>query len=126
MKKSYADHFSPDEFLRKASAVASKLGRQALKTGFTLFYCLQDEDTPTWVRTVIIGALGYFILPIDAIPDFLPGAGLVDDMATIAGALATATSHVKLEHRHKAAEMVKSLLGDDSRDDGDPVVVDID
>ncbi len=126
MKKSYSDHFTPSDFLTKASTYGAKIGKKGLKLGFTLYYCLMDDDTPTWVRTVIIGALGYFILPLDAIPDFIPGVGMVDDMATIAGALATASTHVKLEHKHKAAEKVASLLGDDRKDDGDPVVVDID
>ena len=49
-----------------------KAGKEVIEKALILYYCLQDDDTPAWAKTTIIGALGYFISPIDAIPDLVP------------------------------------------------------
>jgi uncharacterized membrane protein YkvA (DUF1232 family) len=59
--------------------VAVVAGRKTLTSALVLFYCLKDRETPAWARGVIVGALGYLILPLDMVPDILPGAGYGDD-----------------------------------------------
>lgn len=49
--------------------------------------CLKDENTPGKHKMIIIGALGYFILPVDLIPDFIPVAGFTDDAAALIACL---------------------------------------
>ena len=67
----------------------------------------------TWsAKGVIVGALGYLILPTDLIPDILPGAGYGDDWGAIVAALATVATYIKDEHKDKAGEQVKRLFGD--------------
>ncbi len=95
--------------LRKAALSA---GRKTLLTALTLFYCLQDRDTPTWAKGVIVGALGYLILPADLIPDIIPGIGYGDDWGAIVAALGTVTAYIKDEHKTRAASQVIRLLGD--------------
>ena len=63
-----------------------------------LYYCCLDGDTPVWAKTVIVSALGYFITPLDAIPDLMPGVGFADDLGAVALAMATVLAHVKPEH----------------------------
>lgn len=94
--------------LKKAALTA---GRKTLLTALTLFYCLQDRDTPTWAKGVIVGALGYLILPADLIPDIIPGAGFGDDWGALVAALGTVAAYVKDEHKTKAAAQVQRLLG---------------
>ena len=94
--------------MRKAT---SKAGRKGLLTALTLFYCLQDHDTPTWAKGVIVGALGYLILPVDMVPDLIPGIGYGDDWGAIVAALGTVTAYIKDEHKLKAAAQVERLLG---------------
>lgn len=94
--------------LRKAAVSA---GRKTLLTALTLFYCLQDRDTPTWAKGVIVGALGYLVLPADLIPDIIPGAGFGDDWGALVAALGTVAAYVKDEHKNKAAAQVDRLLG---------------
>ncbi len=60
---------------------------------------------------VIVAALGYLVVPIDAIPDLVPGAGLADDGASLAGALATVAAQIKQDHLDRAKEMVKGFFG---------------
>lgn len=91
--------------------MAVTAGRKSLLTALTLFYCLQDKDTPTWAKGIIVGALGYLILPTDLMPDALPGIGFTDDWGALVTALATVTAYIKDEHKSKAAHQVKRLLG---------------
>jgi len=94
--------------LRKLAGVVAE---KTILTALILFYCLKDKDTPTWAKGVIIGALGYLILPTDLIPDILPGAGYGDDWGAIVAALGTVAAYVKDEHKSRAAEQLHRLLG---------------
>lgn len=67
------------------------------------FYCARDPETPLKVRMILFGALGYFILPVDAISDFLPLIGFTDDIAVLTLAIASVASAIKPEHRQLAA-----------------------
>ena len=107
----YAKHYTEESFWQKTRKVAALLGRKGLKAAFTLFYCLQDKETPKWAKSVILGALGYLILPLDAIPDFIPGAGFADDLGALVAALSTVAAYIKDEHKRRAVEQVELLIG---------------
>ena len=94
--------------LRKASVSA---GRKTLLTALTLFYCLQDRDTPTWAKGVIVGALGYLVLPTDLVPDILPGIGYGDDWGALVAALGTVAAYIKDGHKSKASAQLERLFG---------------
>jgi uncharacterized membrane protein YkvA (DUF1232 family) len=66
------------------------------------FYCATDPTTPKRARAVLLGALAYFILPFDAIPDFLAVVGFSDDIAVLAAAIAAVRSSLKPEHYERA------------------------
>ncbi len=66
------------------------------------YYCAFDKSTPSHVRGALIGALAYFIVPTDLLPDFLPALGFGDDAAVIAATLQLVSSHIKPEHREAA------------------------
>ena len=91
--------------------VAASAGRNLLLSALLLFYCLKDRDTPTWAKGVIVGALGYLILPADLIPDIIPGAGYGDDWGAIVAALVTVAAYIKDEHKAKANAQVERLFG---------------
>jgi uncharacterized membrane protein YkvA (DUF1232 family) len=61
------------------------------------------------VRLILISALAYFVLPIDAMPDLVPLMGFTDDAAVIAAALAAVASELKPEHRERARETLAAL-----------------
>jgi uncharacterized membrane protein YkvA (DUF1232 family) len=73
------------------------------------WHCARDPNTPARVRFILISALAYFVLPIDAVPDLLPILGFTDDAAVIAAAIATVASAMKPEHREKARETLDTL-----------------
>jgi uncharacterized membrane protein YkvA (DUF1232 family) len=68
------------------------------------YYCAVDRKTPVWVRATIMGALAYFVMPADMIPDFVAGFGFTDDASVILIALRSVAGHVKDEHRTRARE----------------------
>ncbi len=91
-----------------------KLGRLAAHIPFaedllTAYYCAFDRDTPHHVRAALLGALAYFVLPVDVLPDVLPVLGLTDDAAVIAGALRLVWSHIAPEHRDAARDALARM-----------------
>ena len=66
------------------------------------YYCAIDPATPTRVRAVLLGALGYFILPFDAVPDFIAGLGYTDDIGILVAAIAMVGAHITDTHRARA------------------------
>lgn len=77
----------------------------------TAYYCAFDRDTPLQVRAALIGALAYFILPFDFIPDMLPVVGFADDAAVLATAIRMMVGHIKPAHRDAAREALKRQVG---------------
>ena len=111
--------YSGPALWRTLGRVALAASRQTLTTALVLFYCLKDRDTPAWARGVIVGALGYLILPLDMVPDIIPGAGYGDDWGAIVVALGTVAAYIKDEHKAKARVQVERLLK--TRDPQPPV-----
>jgi uncharacterized membrane protein YkvA (DUF1232 family) len=70
------------------------------------YFCALDPATPTRAKLTLMGALAYFILPIDVIPDFLPIIGYTDDAAVLALAIKIVGDHITAEHRQKAREIL--------------------
>jgi uncharacterized membrane protein YkvA (DUF1232 family) len=73
------------------------------------YYCALDRHTPGYVRAVLFGALAYFLLPTDLVPDFLAGLGFTDDASVIAAAIAAVGSHLGPRHREQARERLERL-----------------
>jgi uncharacterized membrane protein YkvA (DUF1232 family) len=69
-----------------------------------LYFCLFDARTPLWVKTTVAAALAYFIMPVDAIPDFLPIIGLSDDAGVLTAAITAVAAHITPEHRERAVQ----------------------
>ncbi|MEB3198394.1 MAG: YkvA family protein [Candidatus Sericytochromatia bacterium] len=97
-----ASAFDAGAFWQKLKRVAKHL--PFAKDMVALYYCMQDRETPVWVKATIVGALAYFVLPADMVPDVLPMLGFTDDAAAIALALQTVRTHVKPEHYADADE----------------------
>ena len=77
------------------------------------WYAAQDPKTPLAAKGLILGALAYFVMPVDAIPDIFAGIGFTDDAAVIAAVLATLGAHLKPRHHDQAAQALKRLREDE-------------
>ena len=71
------------------------------------YYCALDRDTPAYVRAVLFGALAYFLLPTDMVPDLLAGIGFTDDASVLAAALAAVGRHLQPKHRAQARQSLE-------------------
>lgn len=93
------------EFVIKIKRTIGKfpLGREAV----SMYYCMLDARTPLWVKSTVAGALAYFILPFDAVPDFIPLIGFGDDLGVLAGTLSAIITHITPEHRKQADEWIE-------------------
>ena len=63
------------------------------------YYCAFDKETPRHVQAALLGAVAYFILPFDFVPDMLPVLGFTDDAAVLATAIRMVAAHITPEHR---------------------------
>ena len=71
------------------------------------YYCAFDRQTPRHVQASLLGALAYFILPFDFVPDVMPILGFTDDAAVLATAIRMVASHITNEHREAARAALK-------------------
>lgn len=107
----FSSKFSEKDFWLKIGKYARIAGTKLSFYALTLFYTMLDEDTPNSAKLIIMGALGYFILPIDLIPDLAPGIGFSDDLAALTTAFVNVAMHVKPEHKGDALEQMKKFFG---------------
>lgn len=110
-KKKHANEYSETSFWKKLSTNAKKAGVNVVYIALLLYYVMQDKNTPAKAKMIIASALGYFILPFDFIPDFIPGAGFTDDLGAMAFALQQVATHVTPQHKIKAKERLKKWFG---------------
>ncbi len=74
------------------------------------YYCALDTETPLRVRGMLFGALAYFIMPFDAVPDVIAGLGLTDDAAVLAAVVSLVSGHIQPRHRAAAAKALGKEL----------------
>jgi uncharacterized membrane protein YkvA (DUF1232 family) len=118
----YEREYSELGFWEKLRHYAKSAGVEVVEKALLLYYATQDKETPAWAKAAVIGALGYFISLIDAVPDLTPFIGYTDDLGVLAMALATISVHVSQETKDKAAEKLSEWFGDDgSKQDAHPV-----
>lgn len=75
------------------------------------YYCAFDRQTPRHVQAALLGAIAYFILPFDFIPDVMPVLGFTDDAAILATAIRMVASHITPEHRDAARAALERMGG---------------
>lgn len=90
---SYGKHFSTPKFW----SFIQKIGQNMvfMKKALILFYCMRDPETPKIIKAVIIGCLGYLILPADILPDAMVGIGWLDDIAVLTAVSQLSESYIK-------------------------------
>ncbi|HSV28468.1 MAG TPA: YkvA family protein, partial [Candidatus Omnitrophota bacterium] len=99
-------HVDSDSFWKKVRATAGII--PFADEVVAMWYAAWDPRTPTKVKAIVLGALAYFILPFDIVPDFIVGLGYGDDLAILWGAIRAVRPHVTDEHRARARAALKS------------------
>ena len=110
----YTTAYSETRFWQKLTRYARDAGKEVVEKALWLFYAAQSPATPRWAKTAIYGALGYFIFPLDAIPDFAPLVGYTDDLGVLAAALATVSMYVTEDIKERSRQTVEKWFGTDT------------
>jgi uncharacterized membrane protein YkvA (DUF1232 family) len=108
----YQKHFSFNGLMSKIKETAKKAGLKAIYMALLLYYALESPTCSTMDKAIIYGALGYFISPIDIVPDILPLIGLSDDIAVLAWAYSRIKHNVSDMTREKAKTKLKIWFGE--------------
>lgn len=105
-----AGKFDEKSFWKKIREKAKDMGITMIYKVLQLYYAMVDKDTPLQAKLVIAGALAYVVLPVDLIPDFLPG-GYADDLSAIAAAFKTAEMYITERVKRRARAKILDLFG---------------
>ncbi|TAF26337.1 MAG: DUF1232 domain-containing protein [Oscillatoriales cyanobacterium] len=103
--------YSDESFWAKLKKFALSAGREVVEKALTLYYTAQNPKVPAWAKTVVVGALTYFISPVDAIPDILVGVGFTDDLGVLLAAIATVSVYINAETKAQAQQKMNDWFG---------------
>lgn len=106
----YGSFYSESRFWSKIKRITQRTGAELLRPVLQLFYLLQDGEVSLKRKAYIIGALGYFILPIDVIPDFIAVLGFTDDIAVMTLLLKELKDNLTPEIQERVDRKVKELM----------------
>lgn len=115
--RSYIDKFSENQFWNKLKFFARQAGLKTVYSALLLFYAYRRSDTPLWAKNIVLGTLGYFLSPIDAVPDLTPVLGYTDDIGVLAFGLVTIAAYVDQEVRQRARGQLHRWFGDYDEED---------
>jgi uncharacterized membrane protein YkvA (DUF1232 family) len=94
-------------FWPKIQRVAAKV--PFAKEALSVWYCAKDDDTPLAAKGMMLAALAYFVMPADAVPDFIAGLGYTDDAAVFAALMSVIGKNLKPRHRDAARREIERL-----------------
>lgn len=97
-------------FWPKISKVAARV--PFAKEALSVWFCAKDEETPLAAKGMMLAALAYFVMPFDAVPDFIAGLGYTDDAAVFAALLAILGRNLKPRHREAARQALEKMRAD--------------
>lgn len=117
MRKSYKKFYSENKLFSKLKKYATKVGTKVVYAILILFYAMKKPEISMKEKLIVIGALGYFIAPIDSIPDFIPLAGFTDDFGALMFALIKIARHIDDEVKEKAKNKLDSWFKNINEDD---------
>ena len=113
----YGGKFSKRDFAEKIARIAKRAGAKLVYAALILYYTLQSDKVSKKDKAIIIGALGYMISPLDAIPDAIPIAGLTDDLAVLLYVLKKVWTGIDPEIIAKARERLSKWFDEEEIDE---------
>jgi uncharacterized membrane protein YkvA (DUF1232 family) len=108
----YTSLFTENILLKKIQQFAKQAGLKVVYSALLLYYAYRRSDTPIWAKRIIIGVLGYFISPFDALPDLTPFLGYTDDLGVLSFGLVTIAAYVNEGVRTNARKKLQSWFGE--------------
>ncbi|GET40257.1 YkvA family protein [Microseira wollei] len=105
--------YSEESFWEKLKNFALVAGKEVVEKALLLYYALQNPKVPVWARTVILGALAYFVFPVDAVPDIFPVVGYTDDLGVLLAAIGTVAMYINDEVKQQAKQKIRDWFGEE-------------
>ncbi len=115
--KGYEDKFNESGFWNKIKKYGKSAGAKVVYNALKLYYAAVAKETPAGIKALIYGALGYFILPIDLISDFIPVIGFTDDLVALTTAIASASAYITPAVKRQAKDKLKDWFDNVSYSD---------
>ncbi|WP_411953850.1 YkvA family protein [Alkalibacillus sp. S2W] len=106
-------HFSEKNFWKKVKNISIKSGSSIIYVVLLMYYTMNKPEVPLSIKATIAGALGYFILPFDLIPDVAAGVGYADDLTVLTAALFQVVMYIDEDIKQQAKDKLNVLFGDD-------------
>ena len=103
--------YSDSSFWEKVKKFAGKAGKEVIEKALWLYYAARRPETPKWAKTAIYGALAYFILPLDTIPDITPVLGFTDDLGVLGAAIAMTSMYINQDVKQQASQKLLDWFG---------------
>ena len=99
--------FDGGDFWDHAKQYGRRIGEALMSKAMVAYFVAVDSETPAWAKAALGGALAYFALPADLVPDFIPVMGFADDATALSAALAAVVTCVEERHLHQADEKMR-------------------
>jgi uncharacterized membrane protein YkvA (DUF1232 family) len=107
----YKKFFSEGNLWEKLGRFAKVAGQKTVYTVLLLFYAFRRKETPMWAKNIVIGTIGYFLAPIDFVPDLTPVLGYTDDLSVLSLGLVMIAGYVNDEVKAKARKRMTAWFG---------------
>lgn len=109
----YQDKYTPHKFWAKLRSIGLKAGEQLIYNALLLYYVMKSPEVPIKHKGLIIGALGYLIMPADLVPDLIPMLGFTDDLSAIYFVVKTVSSSITPAIRKQAEIKTREIINRD-------------
>jgi uncharacterized membrane protein YkvA (DUF1232 family) len=107
----FAPFFSEQSFLKKIGDYFRQAGIKTVYAALLLFYAFKRKETPRWAKNIILGVLGYFLAPLDFLPDLTPLLGYTDDLGVLLFGLTAVAFYIDEDVRLKAGNKLHDWFG---------------
>lgn len=118
----YEQYYSEEGLMDKLKKFAKKAGIKTVYAALLLYYVLLSKDVPVKEKSLILGALGYLIMPLDLIPDYIPVLGFTDDFAALAYAIHAVRCFISPEIKAQAKGKLKDWFDSFSEEEIEGIV----
>lgn len=108
-------HYSEEGLWNKMKSVFKAAGIKVIYLALILYYTVNADSTPTSKKAIIYGTLGYFILPLDLIPDAIPLVGYSDDLAALIACVKVVAMYITPEIKRQAKDKLEEWFGNFDR-----------
>jgi len=113
----YKDDYNESDFWDKIKKFGKSAGENVVGKALMLYYAALSDKTPAAIKALIYGALGYFIFPVDLVPDVIPFAGFADDLVALGIAIASASAYITPAVKKQAKDKLEDWFDNVSDSD---------